>query len=387
MARQLVVELIGDSKRFSKSLDDAGGKVGGLGGKLNGLKSAALPVVGAVAAVGAGLFALGQMAAEDEAAQVRLATALRNTVGASDAVVASVEGQIEKFQKVSTFTDDQLRPAFQNLVTATKDVDAANLLMGTAMDIAAAKGLPLETVSLALAKAHDGNVGALSRLGIQTKDAEGKTLDFESVMRNANDVFGGQASAAADTTAGKMQILKRDLGELGEKIGVAVLPVMAALGTFLVEKVIPAVEDLWSNSKDLRETVADVFEVIWRAVQKAWDIVGPILKSWFEIQDKIIGGVGKVLEFGGKIGGAVGGVLGKIPGLASGGSFDGAAVVGERGPELLVGSGTVISNGGMGGMVVNINVAGSVTSERRLVDAIHEGLLSKQRRSGALGIA
>lgn len=39
-----------------------------------------------------------------------------------------------------------------------------------------------------------------------------------------------------------------------------------------------------------------------------------------------------------------------------------------------------------GGTII-IQVAGSVISERELIDAVHEGLLDKQRRSGSLGIA
>jgi hypothetical protein len=40
-----------------------------------------------------------------------------------------------------------------------------------------------------------------------------------------------------------------------------------------------------------------------------------------------------------------------------------------------------------GGTSVTIIVQGSVVTERELVDAVHEGLLDKQRRSGNLGIA
>lgn len=309
-------------------------------------------------AVGAGLFQLGQMAAEDEAAQQRLAMALRNTVGATDAVIKSVEDQITKYQKVSTFTDDELRPAFQNLVSVTKDVEGANKMMGLAMDIAAARGLPLEQVSLALAKAHSGSVGALGRLGIATKDVEGKTLSFEQVMANANQVFGGQAQAATETTAGKMAILKRQLGELGETIGMAVLPIMAKLGDWLVKEGIPAIEALWVGSKDLRESLVGAFQAIWPVIQKAWSIVGPILVKWWEIQAKIIETAAKVIGVGSNIAGAVGGAIGKLPFLAHGGSFNGAAVVGEKGPELLVGSGTVIPNGGAGGTVINVTVSG-----------------------------
>lgn len=62
-------------------------------------------------------------------------------------------------------------------------------------------------------------------------------------------------------------------------------------------------------------------------------------------------------------------------------------IVGEVGPELFVpgSSGAIIPNGAGGNIVVNVH--GSVVTERDLIDAIHSGLLQKQRRNVSLGIA
>jgi hypothetical protein len=62
-------------------------------------------------------------------------------------------------------------------------------------------------------------------------------------------------------------------------------------------------------------------------------------------------------------------------------------VVGEFGPEVLHmgGPGSISPNArGGGGMTVIVQVAGSVVSERDLVDVVHAGLLEKQNRSGPL---
>jgi phage-related protein len=224
VARQLTIELVGEASKFIKSLDDAEKKSQSFGDRIQdvGKKMTAFVSVPVAAFLGAATKA----AAEDEQQQAQLAKTLENTVGASDKVTKSVEAQILKWQKVSTFADDQLRPAFENLVRSTGNVEQANKLMATAMDIAAARGLPLEQVTLAMSKAHDGNVGALGRLGIATKDASGKTLEFDEVMANATKTFGGSAQAALDTTAGKSQAFKRDLGELTESIGTALLPIL-----------------------------------------------------------------------------------------------------------------------------------------------------------------
>lgn len=66
-------------------------------------------------------------------------------------------------------------------------------------------------------------------------------------------------------------------------------------------------------------------------------------------------------------------------------------IVGERRPELFVpnSAGRILPSVpgmGGGGTTVILNVAGTVVSEGRLIDKIHEGLLAKKRKSGALNL-
>ena len=63
-------------------------------------------------------------------------------------------------------------------------------------------------------------------------------------------------------------------------------------------------------------------------------------------------------------------------------------LVGERGPELLSMGSRAGQVTPMGGAVyhITVNVAGSVATEGRLVDAIHAGLLRKQRYNSSLGL-
>lgn len=81
-------------------------------------------------------------------------------------------------------------------------------------------------------------------------------------------------------------------------------------------------------------------------------------------------------------------------GRAHGGSVFGGTpyLVGERGPELFVpgGSGAIVPNnrlGSGGGTTINLTVQGTVLTPGDLVDAIHSGLIEKQRRNGSLGLA
>lgn len=73
-----------------------------------------------------------------------------------------------------------------------------------------------------------------------------------------------------------------------------------------------------------------------------------------------------------------------IPRLARGGMFSGAAIVGEKGPELVYGAGRVVPNNQLGGITINVTGALDPAAVARQIDEI----LTKYRRNGGtLGFA
>jgi hypothetical protein len=107
-----------------------------------------------------------QAAIADQKSQALLANALRNTTGANDAAIASVEDYISAQQRLVAVTDDELRPSLTTLLNATQDITEAQALQTLALDISAGAQKDLQSVSLALAKAVGGNIGALTKLGV-----------------------------------------------------------------------------------------------------------------------------------------------------------------------------------------------------------------------------
>lgn len=275
-AGTVTVSIIGKADKLKGALSQSEKDLDGFGNKLNNFGKSAM-VTGAKFTAGLTLPIVGGLglatkaAAEDEQAQAKLAHTLINTVGASKKVADAVEGQIGKWMKLSTFSDDELRPGFENLVRATGDVEQANKLMGLAMDIAAAKGLPLEQVTMALAKAQNGNVGALGRLGIATKDAAGETKTFEQVMHDASLTFGGSAQKELDTTAGRTKAMTRDLGELTEQLGSALVPIL--------DKVIPLISKVaewFSNLSPRMQTTILIVAGLAAAIGPLVTVVGAL---------------------------------------------------------------------------------------------------------------
>jgi len=193
------------------------------------LQKAALPAAAALAAVTGALGLAAKAAAEDEQQQVLLATAMTNTVQATDAQVKATEDMISSFSRLTGTADSELRPAFASLLLGTRDIEEATKALTIAQDVSIATGKSLSEVSDALAKAYGGNMKGLQALSPEIKAMikEGATLD--TVMTVLADNFAGAAAASANTAAGKFKILKNSIAETQESIGAALLPVVLAV--------------------------------------------------------------------------------------------------------------------------------------------------------------
>lgn len=228
--RKITIEFLGKDVSAGRTASDLEKKFGKMGGRMDkvGRVSGQILAGGLLLAGGAAIKA-GQAAADDEAAQEQLAQQLRKAAGASNEQIAATEDWITAQGKATGISDDVLRPALAKLATATGDVAEAQDLAALAMDVAAGSGKTYEQVTEAMVKAQNGSVGGLGRLGIATKDAEGKTKSFAEIQKDLAGKYMGAAAKAAETTAGKQKILSTQFGELQEKIGAKLLPAMVKL--------------------------------------------------------------------------------------------------------------------------------------------------------------
>lgn len=157
----------------------------------------------------------------DEKSMVALSTAMDNVGLSSQNAIA--EDFVKDLMLATGTADDELRPALQKLVTATGDLDESQRLLNLTLDISAATGKDVATVSLAMAKASAGNIGALTRLGAPIDANIIKTKDFGAAVGVLTDKFGGQAAAAADTYGGQLKRVQAAAAEAQETIGYALL--------------------------------------------------------------------------------------------------------------------------------------------------------------------
>jgi len=244
--RKLSLIILGKATGALAAMKSVGDEAGGLGKKLTNLmpsfKTVALAGAAAFGAVAAAAYGAVQAAAQDELSQKKLADQMRRTTQATDEQIAAAEKHISSLMMQTGVTDDALRPALAALVRATGDAQFAQQNLTLALDISAATGKDLESVSLALGKAFNGQMTALTKLGIPLDQGAVKAKNLTEIVGALQTQFGGAAADAADTFSGRLRILRTSLGEAVEGIGYALLPLAERLVAFIQAKVVPVIQ-------------------------------------------------------------------------------------------------------------------------------------------------
>jgi hypothetical protein len=197
--KNLTVYLTSDVSKFRKGLATAGRDTRGFGQKFGNVMAGVGAAAAATAvAVGAVVADAVQAAAGDESTQLRLQRTIKNTTKATSAQAAAVEDYVSKMSKLSGITDDEIRPGLERMLRSTGKIGKAQKLNNLAIRIALATGKPYASVVQSLAKANDGNVNALKKVGLtlgpQTQ-AYGELIKAQKDLTKQEDL----AAAARET--------------------------------------------------------------------------------------------------------------------------------------------------------------------------------------------
>lgn len=206
-----------------------------------------------------------QAYSQDQAAQKQLSLALLNTTGATTVQTEAVERNIASLEGQYHVADDQLRPALANLARITGSLTESQDLLETSLQVSAATGRDLESVSLAVGKAYQGNFKALRSMGIAISDTTLKNKDFNAAMAEVKKQTDGAAKAAADSAQGAWNQLSIAVGNLSEELGQRLAPPLAAAASGLV-----GLSQQVKSTKDESERYLGVVQLLkdgWNALQ------------------------------------------------------------------------------------------------------------------------
>lgn len=203
--------------------------------------------------------------------EMKLATVMRNTMGASNAEIQSIMDLIAAQQELGIVSDSAQLAGAQELATYVKQKTTLETLIPVMNDMAVQQyGYNVtaqETANIAtmLGKVMNGQVSGLSRLGYSFDDAQKDVLKYGTETERAamlakvvGESVNGMNAALASTPTGRMQQLKNTLGDIKERFGQAVrtigtvfLPVLNAVGS--------ALAGIATIANKVAQTIANVF--------------------------------------------------------------------------------------------------------------------------------
>jgi hypothetical protein len=226
----LRLTLISDPSKFKSGLDKASKELKSFGSVASKVSSGVTRALGTVG-LGLGVAKLtgylkesAKAAAEDAVSKNQLALSLKNTLGATVATTEAAERWIQKTSNAVAVLDDDLRPALADAVRATGSLDRGQSLLNLALDISAAKGKNLGSVTNALSKAYGGQYTSLQKL------LPGVKLGV-NFYADLTKQFKGSAEAAADLNP--YQRLQVIFENLKEEVGTALLPLVKQFAEYL----------------------------------------------------------------------------------------------------------------------------------------------------------
>jgi hypothetical protein len=232
-------DLIREFKKIAGEAETSGSKMHhAMSGAAKGIALAGGAIAGTLIAIGV---ASVHTADGFEKSHARLVTAITNTHGSLASLLPEVSRVDDRMANLG-FTNTETESSLAVLTAASHSGRKALGLMALAANVARGRNIELSTATDILSKVVTGHVALLGRLGINTKDATGKTIDQETAVRRLSDMYGNQAAASADTFAGKQEVLKAKLHNLEVTIGQALIPILERLVRWFVDHVIPAVQ-------------------------------------------------------------------------------------------------------------------------------------------------
>lgn len=267
--KSLTFELFGKDKSASRTMEKVGKSASTSAEKFK--KFGAVAAIG-LAAVGAAAVKFGadsiEAYAEAEESQKRLAFAFEKFPKLADSSQKALQNLNSEWQKKTRFDDDNIASGQAILAQFNLTGKQLENVTPLLLDYASATGKDIPAAATDVGKALLGNAKALKNIGIKYTATGDAATDFANVTQLMADKIGGFAEKEGTTAAGKLDILKNQFGEIMEKVGEKLIPVLSTLADVTSTKVLPALSDL-GDSKG----IDDFFAAIDRH-SKSGDVLG-----------------------------------------------------------------------------------------------------------------
>lgn len=258
------VDLDLDDDKYHKGVKNVDRSNQSLNKSFGVAKKAAMGLALALAAVTAGAVAFGVSSVkaynESLEAQTKLSTNLLNVKGNTEANVKAIQKLASELQKKGVIEDDAIIAGASQLATFNLQGKSIEKLTPKIADMAAqlyganASSEQMMNLNNLIGKVMTGNVGALTKYGVTLSEHQKELLKTGNETERAallaevlGQNFGSVNEALANTPQGKMAQLRNQIGELKEKVGEFLAKALQPVMKYLLEKVLPKLEELWQR--------------------------------------------------------------------------------------------------------------------------------------------
>lgn len=203
-------------RTLEKSLDKFAKKMKSIGNTLSTTVTAPLVALAGVAVAATN---------KQQQAEARLLTALKGREEVQQRLIASAA----ELQARSTLGDEVIIEQQAYLAALGLSEQQINSTIEAAAQLSAALGMELSSAVRNLAKTYSGLAGELGESIPALRELTAEEMKTGGAIAYVNDSYRGFAEIAAKTGAGSLAQLKNQLGDVAEKIGVALMPALNSI--------------------------------------------------------------------------------------------------------------------------------------------------------------
>jgi hypothetical protein len=257
----LIIKISANSAQAQKELQTLEAKVGDFGKSMQRLGSNLTKYVTVPLTAIAGLSV--KAANTQLQAETRLLAALKNRHDVQQRLIS----QASEIQSRTTYGDEAIIEQQAYLAALGLTEDQIRETIEASVQLSAAMGIELESAVRNLAKTYSGLAGELGESMPALREMTAEQLKSGEAIRFVNREYKGFAEAVADTGAGSLQQLKNKIGDLAEKLGIALLPVINKVSDWLGKLVdwfsnlSPATQDIIAKMVALAAAIGPVLVV------------------------------------------------------------------------------------------------------------------------------
>ena len=153
--------------------------------------------------------------AEQEGETTRLTQSIKNLGLAFG--TANANAYLNTLEQITGINRDQLQPAYVKILQTTGSLVKSQEILNQSLDVTAATGLDIVTVSQALSQAYVGNTRGLRQLNLGLTKTELASASFADIQAKLTQLFAGQGVLAANsytTQINKLAIASENASEI-----------------------------------------------------------------------------------------------------------------------------------------------------------------------------